>query len=335
MVWPSPVYPGGRIYASQYNDLLSTFSTWADSLNVAIFAQGAALTFNGAATFAGAATFNGTSSFNAAATFAAAATFSAAAAFNGSTTFNQPMSVAGGNIGMVRPASFNNNGASWSLTMQNASASDNLAFGQTGANYTVSGAIGWAGNSNVFLYFNSGQDFRIGAGFGSTPALTVKGSSNGRILINTLTDNATDQLQVNGSVFANGLNVSTPANITLGSGWLTWSPTITAFGSMTVSGVSITDGQYLRFGPLVYCKLYVTLTLGGTTSNVVFATLPVTLSGNISAVACAVKTAGGLWNSSWGFADPTGNLLKIQLNNEANFPLGSTQILVSFFYRCA
>jgi len=130
------------------------------------------------------------------------------------------------------------------------------------------------------------------------------------------------------------VTISAPQSMAFGSGWLAWSPSITAFGSMTVASVSLTDVQYLRVGPWVFCKLYGSFTLGGTASNIVFLTLPVTVAGGISGVPYTLKQAGSTWAAHWGYVDPSGSLLKLQVNGEGNFTLGSTQVLVSFFYRC-
>jgi hypothetical protein len=137
------------------------------------------------------------------------------------------------------------------------------------------------------------------------------------------------------ATFSAGVTFSAPASVTIGSGWLAWAPTLTAFGSMTVSSVSLTDAQYLRVGPWVFCKLYASFTLGGTASNVIFATLPAAVAGGISGLTYALKGAGSTWAAHWGFVDPSGNFLKLQVNGEGNFTLGSTQVLISFFYRCA
>lgn len=362
MAWPSLVTPGQRILASDFNAIITSFSSWADSVNSVLNAMGGAPTFNAAATFngsvtfavaptftdaagtranlgislgsfptlSGANTFTGTATFNAAVTFAS----SSPVTMNGSFTASQPVTFSGGVVSMTRPAAYANSGASWVLNIQNAAATDNLSFGQTGASYTTGGTIGWLGNSNAFLYFNSGQDLRIGCGVGSNPMMAFKG--NGRILIGTLTDNGADMLQVAGAVYSNGFNLATPANFTIGTGWLAWSATISGWNSMTVSGVTTQDAQYIRLGPFVYFKMQVQMTLGGTASNQIFISAPIAIAGNLSFSPCVVKqsAAGNTWSPAWAYLDPAGNLIKILLPGEGSFTLGTAYVLISGFYRC-
>jgi hypothetical protein len=138
-------------------------------------------------------------------------------------------------------------------------------------------------------------------------------------------------------VISDALTISTPASVSIGSGWQNWTPTFTAWASMTVSGLTISDSQYLRIGPWLFFKLYVSaMTLGGTASNQIFFSLPVAVAGSLSLVTAAVQTAGaGGFGSAWAYCDPSGNLGKLLLPGAANYPLGSTAILVSGFYRCA
>ena len=90
------------------------------------------------------------------------------------------------------------------MAVQNASAGDNLTFGQSGTTYTTGGGIGWIGNSMAYIYYPS--EFRIGTGVGSTPVFDLL--SSGRVLVGTITDNGTDKIQVAGSVTAAGLKSS-------------------------------------------------------------------------------------------------------------------------------
>jgi hypothetical protein len=115
--------------------------------------------------------------------------------------------------------------------------------------------------------------------------------------------------------------------------WLNWTPAITAWLSMTVSGVTITDAQYLQAGSIVYFKLHVAMTLGGTASNQIFIPLPLQVAGQSTIVSAAVNTGTG-FIPAWCFCDPAGSICKVLLPNEVAYPLGACAVLVSGFYRC-
>jgi hypothetical protein len=207
---------------------------------------------------------DGTCQFTSSATFAS----SSAVTFNGSVTVTQPMSTSGGGISMTRPAAYANSGVTWGLTVQTSSAGDNLYLGQSGASYTVSGTIGWVGNSNAFCYFNSGQDFRIGSGVGSTPIMTFKGSTGiGRVLLGTLTDDGSNILQVAGTAKTTGLNVTNAASVTMGSDWVAFTPSIQATAAGAVAITTNSDFSYYLHGKLCFVKFNLLLSLTGAATN--------------------------------------------------------------------
>jgi hypothetical protein len=122
------------------------------------------------------------------------------------------------------------------------------------------------------------------------------------------------------------------ASLAFGDGWLTWKPTVSAWASMTVSGLTIIDAQYLKAGPMVCFKVYLTMTLGGTASNQIFISLPTPIVGAFSHAPAIVNTGAGT-APAWSYCDPSGNLCKVLLPNEPSYPLGSCALLVTGFYR--
>lgn len=116
--------------------------------------------------------------------------------------------------------------------------------------------------------------------------------------------------------------------------WANYTPTISGGGSMTVSGVTITDAQYVRLGPLVFFKLHFSCTFGGTLSNSVSASAPVALVGDGSKVDAEGALTSGTPEPIEGHADAT---LGFELVNAgaANFTAANYTFLVSGFYRCA
>jgi hypothetical protein len=140
------------------------------------------------------------------------------------------------------------------------------------------------------------------------------------------------------AVFSGAVTFSTPASLVFGSGWLSWTPTVTASGSMTITGLTITDAQYLRIGPLVFVKVFLAFTLGGTASNQIFISPPVTpLAGSQnSLMPSSVNLGGGTnWFAAWGFTDVAGGRFQVWLTGGGNYTLGSANVLFEGFYRCA
>jgi hypothetical protein len=76
-----------------------------------------------------------------------------------------------------------------------------------------------------------------------------------------------------------------------------WSPTITGAGSMTISGVIISAGAYLRFGPLCHVQFNISFTTGGIQAAFINLPLPVTPAGaTISLTLAGFGSTGvGTW----------------------------------------
>ncbi len=131
------------------------------------------------------------------------------------------------------------------------------------------------------------------------------------------------------------LNVAGAITGALG-GWPTWnpnSPAISASGVMTVSAVTVNEANYIRIGPIVFFKLYISLTIGGTVSTNVNITLPIAQVG-VQPDNVTVNNWFGSWIAGSGTC--TGTSLKIYQANQANnFSLGAQYITANGFYRCA
>ena len=136
--------------------------------------------------------------------------------------------------------------------------------------------------------------------------------------------------------FQQGVNFVTPANISFGSNWLTWTPTVTASGSMTVSSVSFTLNEYLRIGPLVFFQIHCTLTLGGTLSSVVYFTVPVSMSAQPDWSTSSLVVSGPSTGLQPAFGWIQNGTLSCGLSGLVNYPAaGSYTFVISGFYRCA
>lgn len=85
-----------------------------------------------------------------------------------------------------------------------------------------------------------------------------------------------EQLQ-DASAFPTGTSsVGIPLSKIKQEAWGTWVPTISANGSMTITGTTVTEAKYLQIGKIVYYKIVLTTgTIGGTPNNRIHFTVPV------------------------------------------------------------
>lgn len=103
----------------------------------------------------------------------------------------------------------------------------------------------------------------------------------------------------------------------------TWTPTVTASGSMTISSLSVNQAQYKRVGPFVHFHVSCTFTLGGTASTTI--NLSVGVAGtahnaNCAFVCSADQNGTGVSLPRWRY-DGT-NIIVFQAGN-VNWTLGA------------
>lgn len=75
--------------------------------------------------------------------------------------------------------------------------------------------------------------------------------------------------------------------------WSTWSPTLTASGSMTFTSTSIATARYIQVGKIVMFQIEFTGTVGGTPDTNLQFTLPVTAAATAGLVGGAVALDPG------------------------------------------
>jgi hypothetical protein len=149
---------------------------------------------------------------------------------------------------------------------------------------------------------------------------------------------------VTGTVaIANGGTGATAAAAALSNlvgAWQAWTPTITPFGSMTVTA-TIVDAQYIVLGALCYFKVRLSpVTIGGTASSDIMISLPVPVVGQNSLADAAIYN-GSSYSSGFAYVTASGNsgtgsVVDVAQEAAAVYALNSTtKILVSGFYRVA
>lgn len=139
------------------------------------------------------------------------------------------------------------------------------------------------------------------------------------------------------ATFTGSVAFSTPANISFGSGWQTWTPTITASGSMTVSSVTVQGAIYLRVGPIVYFTLEATFTLGGTASTTVYISPPITIdnTAGLTTTFIAYQYNGSTWSAAFGYCSSANVNFQVTPNGGGNWALGSAGVAINGQFRCA
>lgn len=114
--------------------------------------------------------------------------------------------------------------------------------------------------------------------------------------------------------------------------WLTWTPTYSASGSMTVTQTTLYTCMYLRHGPIVFLQFWATLTIGGTVSNIVNISLPIANTANLQVVPASVGPGG---NFQVGFArlNPNASIAAVYIAGNANYALGQSDFTFNGAYR--
>jgi hypothetical protein len=140
--------------------------------------------------------------------------------------------------------------------------------------------------------------------------------------------NITQDVNIQRAVFFNS-----PGTINFGSNWQPWTPTVSASGTMTATGLAVTQAESLRIGPLILFTLFVSVTLGGTPGNSVIFDMPTSYALPLCAVDANVNTSDGIWHTAFAFVS-AGKITVFQ-SGQGNYPLGVTSFAISGFYRAS
>jgi hypothetical protein len=156
-------------------------------------------------------------------------------------------------------------------------------------------------------------------------AVTVSGTSiDGGISLKLYTLNSAVTLQWNGAAWS-------VVSFNPGS-WATFTPVVSASGSMTCSSTVINSAQWQLIGPSAYAwNFSITTTLGGTAALVVFVTLPLASLGTEIGLA-AVNTPSASDSPGFSYATNNASLTCVLAPLQA-YPLGATTISASGVWR--
>jgi hypothetical protein len=112
--------------------------------------------------------------------------------------------------------------------------------------------------------------------------------------------------------------------------WTDWTPTLTASGSMTWTSTSINEARYTQIGKIVFFKVNITGTVGGSLSTELQFTLPSTPTG-VCEGGCRIFNPAA---NSGVFVYSAGKIL-VSLYNAAAWSSGTGGVSVQGFYQVA
>lgn len=161
----------------------------------------------------------------------------------------------------------------------------------------------------------------------SLGAKTIKqGPSNVNLVAGQLTASSLVEVVYDGTNF---LLLSQPW-----VGFIDYTPTYTGSGSLTMTSVTTHIARYTVRGRLCHIQLEFTGTTGGTASNVIFASLPITNANDMIQLAYVVDGAGDPSPAPLGYINTTGGNVGFLKYSAGNFGLGTgRQCRVTFEYQ--
>lgn len=197
-----------------------------------------------------------------------------------------------------------------------------------------------ATSAPTFTAYKTGQKFRmkIAGGLGSTGSTNTAHTLNingigAKSIVNQSGTNPTIGTWVAGAILECVYDGTNFVITNDPGGWLTYTPTVTASGSMTVSSLVVNDAKYRKTGTTVELWLSLTMTLGGTASSTIYATLPINNIGYDGTTTFTNFTYDSATVVSYGLFANTSTLQFAKDLTAANWGLGPTkQVRTNFSY---
>jgi hypothetical protein len=156
-------------------------------------------------------------------------------------------------------------------------------------------------------------------------------SNSGRLRLANSVDVDVD-LVAGGKLQGASLNISNPANITLGANFVNWTPVITPNAPMTLVSTSLEHAYYLRIGPVVFFSFGMVLVFGGTAAAGFSVSLPLAALDSFSHVCSGLIFQNALLNIS--SAQQSGAAVNIFSNTALALGV-NTSVRVEGFYKVA
>lgn len=105
-----------------------------------------------------------------------------------------------------------------------------------------------------------------------------------------------------------------------------WTPTVTASGSMTVSSVTINHAEYEEGNNTVDINFSFDATLGGTVSNQIYITTPLTISTDWAMSGTALIQTGGAWGMGAIYGDHTSSAIRVFKSDLSSYSSGALKM---------
>ena len=120
---------------------------------------------------------------------------------------------------------------------------------------------------------------------------------------------------------------------TYGLTFSTWTPTLSASGSMTYTSTSINKAIYIQVGKLVFFNVSITGTVGGSVSTALKFTLPVTAAHLYHAFPVVYANGGAILGGGASQASTT--VVDVYNSTGGNWTAGTAGYTVQGFYEAA
>jgi hypothetical protein len=216
---------------------------------------------------------------------------------------------------------------------------DYIWLGTTGGTATAQ----TANSAPAITAYKAGQKFRmkIGAGLGSTGStatahtLQMNGIAGPKNIINNEDGtNPTLGTWVAGAILEVVYDGTNFIIINDPGGWLSWTPTVTGTGSMSISGLTIDHAVYRKRGKMVSVQYNMNMTTGGTASTGINMTLPVNSTHTGTGTVVVMASYDISWRAALVQLNSTGVTQYQEISSTVNWGLGAGKYISgNFSYR--
>jgi len=115
--------------------------------------------------------------------------------------------------------------------------------------------------------------------------------------------------------------------------WTSWAPTLSASGSMTYTSTTVNFAKYIQINDIIYFKIDVTGTVGGTPGTHLKFTLPV--NNNAEAVGGGATVVDNSIIKGGFYSYAAANQFDVYKYDASNYVAGTARYIINGFYQSA